>query len=72
MTSLNSKNVHNQEEEIWLILQDLLNKWLAEGVDTDIMAIRIVEFSCRGYKIRKIFALESTYPEEIYEFLVLD
>jgi hypothetical protein len=26
-----------------------------------IMAIRVVEFSNGGYKIRKIFALESTY-----------
>ena len=26
----------------------------------------------RGYKFRKIFAEESTYPEEIIEILVLD
>jgi hypothetical protein len=32
------------------------------------MAIRVVEFSSRGYKIRKLSALESTYPEEIIEF----
>jgi hypothetical protein len=32
------------------------------------MAIRAVEFSNRGYKIRKIFAKESTYPKEIIEF----
>ena len=32
------------------------------------MAIRIVEFSSGRYKIRKIFALESTYPKEIIEF----
>jgi hypothetical protein len=36
------------------------------------MAIQVVEFSSRGYKIRKIFALESTYPKEIIEFWVLD
>ena len=29
------------------------------------MAIRVVEFSSRGYKIRKIFAKESIYPKEI-------
>jgi len=32
------------------------------------MAIRVVEFSNWGYKIRKIFAKGSTYPEEIIEF----
>ena len=34
----------------------------------DIMAIRVVEFSIGGYKIRKIFSYESTYPKEIIEF----
>ena len=33
-----------------------------------IMAIRVVEFLNRGYKIRKIFAQESTYSKEIIEF----
>ena len=32
------------------------------------MEIRVVEFSIGGYKIRKIFALESTYPKGIIEF----
>jgi hypothetical protein len=32
------------------------------------MAIRVVEFSSGGYKIKKIFAQESTYPKEIIEF----
>ena len=32
------------------------------------MAIRVVEFSNGGYKIRKIFARESTYSKEIIEF----
>ena len=32
------------------------------------MAIRVVEFSNGGYKIRKIFAEESTYSKEIIEF----
>ena len=32
------------------------------------MAIRVVEFSNREYRIRKIFAQESTYPKEIIEF----
>ena len=31
------------------------------------MAVRIVEFSCGGYKIRNIFAEESTYSKEIIE-----
>jgi hypothetical protein len=31
-------------------------------------AIRVVEFSNGGYKIRKIFARESTYPKEIIDF----
>jgi hypothetical protein len=33
-----------------------------------IMAIRVVEFSNGGYKIRKVFAEESTYSKEIIEF----
>ena len=33
-----------------------------------IMAIRVVEFSNGGYKIRKILASESTYSKEIIEF----
>ena len=36
------------------------------------MAVRVVEFSSGGYKIRNIFAEESTYPKEITEFRVLD
>ena len=33
-----------------------------------VMEIRVVEFSNGGYKIRKIFAEESTYQKEIIEF----
>ena len=32
-----------------------------------IMAIRVVEFSNGGYKIRKMFVKESTYSKEIIE-----
>ena len=32
------------------------------------MVIPVVEFSREGYKIRKIFAQESTYPKVIIEF----
>ena len=32
------------------------------------MAVRIVELSNGGYKIRKMFAKESTYSKEIIEF----
>ena len=32
-----------------------------------VMAIGVVEFSRVGYKIRKVFAQESTYPKEIFE-----
>ena len=31
--------------------------------------IRVVEFSSGGYKIKKIFAYESTYPKEIIAVL---
>ena len=31
-------------------------------------AVRVVQFSRGGYKIRKIFAKESIYPKEIIEF----
>ena len=31
-----------------------------------------MEFQDQGYKIRKIFALKSTYPKEIIEFLESD
>ena len=37
-------------------------------LDLYISAIRVVEFSNRAYKIRKIFAQESTYSKEITEF----
>ena len=37
-------------------------------IKISIMAIRVVEFSNEEYKIRKIFAYESTYPKEIIEF----
>jgi hypothetical protein len=33
-----------------------------------IMTVRVVEFSNGVCKIRKIFALKSTYPKEIIEF----
>ena len=39
-----------------------------EGMSTLNMAVWVVEFSNGGYKIRKIFAFESTYPKEIIEF----
>ena len=32
------------------------------------MVIPVVDFSSRGYKIRKIFAQKSTYTKEIIEF----
>ena len=43
---------------------------MAVGMYEDVrtMAIRVVEFSNGVYKIRKIFALKSTYPKEIIEF----
>jgi hypothetical protein len=34
------------------------------------MAKRVLEFSNKGYKIRKIFAKESTYPKAIIEFWI--
>ena len=37
-----------------------------------VMALPVVEFLREGYKIRKIFALESTYPKEIIDLQVLD
>ena len=37
-------------------------------MDMSSMAIQVVEFSNGGYKIRKIFASESTYSKEIIEF----
>ena len=37
-----------------------------------IVAIRVVEFLSRGYKIRNFFAEESTYTKEISKFSVLD
>ena len=36
------------------------------------MAVRVVEFSNGGYKIRKILAYESTNSKEIIEFWFLD
>ena len=36
------------------------------------MALPPMEFQDKGYKIRKVFALKSTYSEEITEFWELD
>ena len=43
-----------------------VNSIVQSPIDT--MVIRVVEFSSGGYKIRKTFALESTYPKEMFEF----
>ena len=45
----------------------LMLEWLKVST-TGTMAIHVVEFSNGGYKIRKIFAYESTYPKKIIEF----
>jgi hypothetical protein len=44
----------------------LLFVWVVLAVE--IMAIRVVEFSSRGYEIREFFAYESTYSKEIIKF----
>ena len=50
-----------------LLLESVLFKGSRFGSST--MAIGVMEFSREGYKIRKVFALESTYyPKEIFEF----
>ena len=55
----NSEEMENNEDE-----KEILTK-----IDElQGMAIRVVEFSNGGYKIRKIFAYESTYSKEIIEF----
>ena len=59
-----------------LLIKNLYSRETIENSSTDLesksaiysMAIRVVEFSNRGYKIRKVFALESTYSKEIIEF----
>ena len=54
-----------------LILLPVLLSFLGPGKKISaysFMAIRVVKFSSGGYKIRKIFAYESTYPKEIIEF----
>jgi hypothetical protein len=38
------------------------------GTGPLVMAIPVVEFSWRRYKIRMILNLKSTYPKEIIEF----
>ena len=45
------------------------NMDLCDDILVLIMAIRVVEFSSGGYKIRKVFGKESTFPKEIIEFL---
>ena len=44
------------------------SSYITPGHIIIVMAIGVVEFSREGYKIRKVFALESTYPKEIFEF----
>ena len=64
----------DQETEAFLTMKSSCKLWrswnsqvhniaLPQG-----MVIRVVEFSNGGYKIRKIFAQESTYLKEIIEF----
>ena len=45
--------------------------WLGTPM-IQVMSIRFVEFSNGGYKIRKVFAYESTYSKEFVEFWELD
>ena len=45
--------------------------WLGTPM-IQVMSIRVVEFSNGGYKIRKVFAYESTYSKEFVEFWELD
>ena len=50
-------------------------RWTTFGESSErwaILALQVVEFSSRVCKIRKIFAEESTYPKEIFEFWGLD
>ena len=57
------------------ILEEVRNFWQAHentNFTTYVIAIRVMEFSIGGYKSRKIFALESTYPKDIFEFWELD
>ena len=49
----------------WQLVPDVA---LGEIIYMFAMVIRVVEFSNGGYKIRKIFAKESTYSKEIIEF----
>ena len=50
------------------VAEKLLTVHSASSVFLSTMAIRVVEFSNGRYKIRRIFALESTYSKEIIEF----
>ena len=56
--------------KMWLFVVDSRAPCLALAAVIQLyaMTIRVVEFSSGGYKIRKIFALESTYPKDIVEF----
>ena len=38
------------------------------GSDVHIMAIRVVEFSNKGYKVKKIFTYESTHQRKLLNF----
>ena len=48
-------------------IQDLAALIVQNAATLKVMAIRVVKFSSGGYKIRKIFAQESTYSKEIIE-----
>ena len=73
-----SESHKNARGCLFLFLSSFLLKLHIPGVSgttsqgwPSTMAIQVVEFSNGGYKIRKIFASESTYPKEIINFKIL-
>ena len=65
-TSLQNKTCYCIE--VLLFANNKLQFFGIIQVSIHIMAIGVVDFSNGGYKIRKIFAYESTYSKEIIEF----
>ena len=61
------------EYSFWFIHWELLAKYTnRSNLHSDqLCQYRLLSFSSRGYKIRKMFVQESTYPKKIIEFLEL-
>ena len=70
---LNDKIYNHVKKKKTIIVNWKVNTLLTKKTTNwAIITVQVVEFSNPGYKIRKVFAKESTHSKEIIEFWELD